>query len=252
MQISKVTYWFVFILCFLCSCTPQKKLLYLQGQLDDIHQIQSQYQYRIQRGDLISMNVFSINEKANNVFSKGDNGRNIMNSDISAYLNSFVVSDSGYLSVPLIGNIYVEGYSLQQVREMIQEKIREFFLDAVVDVKIVSFKISILGEVNKPGVYRVYDARLNIFEAIGLAGDLTVYGKRDILLVRQQSNTQKVFEVDLKDRNILTKEYFYLLPDDIIYVQPHKAKIFGFAKVPISEILSVITTTIVVVSFIIK
>ncbi len=252
MQISKYSFWFLIVIWLFSSCTPQKELLYLQGNIEENYHAQLQYEYRIQTGDLLSVNVFSVNEKVASLFAKGDNNRSVVNSEISAYLNSFVVSDSGYMTVPLVGNVYVEGLSLQQARDMIQEKIREFFFDAVIDLKIVSFKISILGEVNKPGVYRVYDARINIFEAIGLAGDLTIFGKRNILLIRQQGGVQKIHEVNLKDRNLLTQEYFYLAPDDIIYVQPHKAKTFGFAKVPISEILSIITTTIVVVSFITK
>ncbi len=240
------------LLAFVFSCTPQKKLVYLRNAKTGTHETGRQFVYTLNRGDILSITIYSVNEKAVELFSPNRGHATNISSEIGAFLHGFLISDSGDINLPLAGKIRIEGLPLQQASEVIQAKIREYFLDAIVDVKLINFNVTILGEVNRPGRYRVYEPSLNILEAISLAGDLSVYGKRDIKLIRATENGYEIFEIDLKDRNLLTNKHFYLLPNDIIYVEPHKAKTFGFGTVPISLLLSTITTFILLLNFVLK
>ncbi len=250
---KRIFYRFPILLPFLLilvSCTPQKKLIYFKNIEEGKQYSVNQFVYRLQYGDVLYVSVYSINEQAAQLFSS--TGKSVVNmqNDMSAYLHGFVINESGEINLPLVGMLKVSGLTIEQTALLIQEQIREYFYDAVVDVKLLSFQITILGEVNKPGTYRVNYPRINIFEAIGLAGDLNVYGKRDITLVRETSEGVAIFKMDLKDRNIMAHECYYLLPNDIIYVEPHKAKVFGFNTVPITLLFTTISSLILILNYI--
>jgi len=233
------------------SCTPQKKLIYLQNAAQGSQVTVQNEKYTLRKGDVLSVRVFSVNEKVTQLFSATSS--NVTSStDIASYLNGFAISDSGDINLPLIGKLRIEGMTLQESAEFIEINIREFFFDAIVDIKLMSFQFTVLGEVNRPGTFRVYDPELNILEAIALAGDLNVYGKRELMLIRETSAGHEIHKIDLKDRNLMANEYFYLLPNDIIYVEPHKAKSFGFNTVPVNTLLTTISTLILILNFINK
>jgi polysaccharide biosynthesis/export protein len=239
----------VLLVLVFSSCTPQKKLIYFQNTESGTVVSSEKFTYLIRSGDVLSVNVYSANEKVYELMQQGQSNRTF-STDMSVFMQGFVVTDSGYVNMPLVGRIYIAGQNLENATETIQEKFREFFFDAIVDIKIINFTITILGEVNQPGTYRIYDAKINVLEALGLAGDLNVYGKRDITLIREHPNGHIMHKIDLKDKNITQSDYFYLLPNDIIYVEPHKAKSFGFNTVPIATLLSTISTFILILNFI--
>jgi polysaccharide biosynthesis/export protein len=238
------------IISVIVSCTPQKNLVYFNNISTGIQSAKTDFKYTLRAGDLINVTVYSANEKAPDLFRpNGANSAN-MNSEVNMYLNGFVVSDSGQVNLPLIGKIDISGKTIEETTLFIQKLIREYFFDAIVDVKLLNFQVTVLGEVNRPGTYLIYDSKMNILEAIALAGDLTVYGKRDITLIRETSVGFEIYKVDLKDRNLMSHECFYLLPNDILYIEPHKAKVFGFNTVPLTTILSAITTLVLVLNVI--
>lgn len=238
-------------LFILSSCTPQRKLIYLRKIQSGIYQAGNQNLYKLQPGDLLSINVYSANEKAAQLFSANRSiNQAATSNEISAYLYGFIVTDSGYVNLPLAGKINVVGLSLNDAGVQIEQKIQEYFFDAVVDVKLMSFQITVLGEVNKPGTYTVLRPKLNIFEAVALAGDLNVYGKREIVLLRETIKGYEVCKIDLNDKNLIKNEYFYLLPNDIIYVEPHKAKTFGANAIPnvFNTVLSSLSIILVIIN----
>lgn len=232
------------------SCTPQKKLIYLQNIETGVHDSGRAFIYTLRPGDVLSINIYSADENVGRAFSSHKAQSSASVTDASTYLHGFVVSDSGYVHLPLVGKVYVEGLSIEKASEKIDSIVKEFFLDAMVDVKLVSFQVTILGEVNRPGTFRLYNPKVNILEAIALAGDLNVYGKRDLTLIRKTEMGHEIFKIDLKDKNLMSHECFYLLPNDIIYVEPHRAKVYGFNAVPIATLLSTVTTLILILRFI--
>jgi polysaccharide biosynthesis/export protein len=249
----KTSVKFIFLLLCLItafSCTPQRKLVYFRKIQPGIYETGKQPEYKLQPGDLISINVYSANDKAAQLFSANRSINTNVSNEISTYLYGFIVSDSGDVNIPLAGKIYVAGHTLDSAAYKIDNTIKEFFFDAVVDVKLMSFQITVIGEVSNPGTYKVFKPKLNILEAIALAGDLNVYGKREVFLLRETQNGLEVTKIDLNDKKFLKSDHFYLLPSDIVYVEPHKAKSFGANTIPnvFSTILSTLSIVLIIVN----
>jgi len=248
-KISRCTL-LIITLIGLFSCTPQKKLIYLKNAETGIHETGQQFIYTIRPGDILAVNVFSVNEKASEMFRFPSSASGGGLQQMGAAMHGFTVSDSGNVKLPTVGEVKMLGLTLEQAGALLEVKIREIFPDAVVDVKLLNFKITILGEVNRPGVFEINEPRVNILQAIAMAGDLNIFGKRDVTLIRETSKGYELFKVDLQDKSLMSREYFYLLPNDIIYVEPHKAKSFGANTVPtaISAVMTVITTVILIIN----
>ena len=252
MKIYKNLFLILLIILSMSSCTSQKKLIYLQNAEGGTVTEEVKFTYTFRPGDIIAINVYSLNENAARIFNVNKGSVSTATSYYSeqaTYINGFFVSDSGYIKLPIIGDVMVQGLNREETSLLLTELMQEYFFDAIVDVKLANFKFTILGEVQRPNTYKVYDTRINIFEAIGMAGDLNVYGRREIILVRQVGDSQIVFDIDLKSKNIMSQDYYYVLPNDIIYVKPHKSKIYGFSTVPITLIFTTISTLILIINF---
>jgi polysaccharide biosynthesis/export protein len=128
--------------------------------------------------------------------------------------------------------------------------LNEYILQSVVIVKLVNFYVTMLGEVQRPGEYKIYQDELNIFEAISMAGDLTDFANRSqIKLIRQTKQGSEVIDIDLTQRQILASDHYFLMPNDILYVEPLKGKQFTFANFPYAIIFSAISTTLLLVNY---
>jgi polysaccharide export outer membrane protein len=239
------------VLLIFNGCTPPKKLRYLQGETDVVHPVKREFTYNIQPGDVLYIKINTLDNETHQSFNIQGEVASRSSSEIALYLNSYTVSDSGMISFPICGDIYLAGQSIEEAAKTIQKEVAVYLKETTVLVKLMSFKVTILGDVNNPGVYQVYDASLNLFEALGLAGDLNNFGKRKtIKLIRQVEGGLKIVEIDITNQDVLSSEYFYLLPNDILYVEPHVAKSFGFEKFPFTEIFTSISTLIVILTFI--
>jgi len=242
---------FSIIFLSLNACISPKKMKYLQGNEDITHQITREFTYHIQAGDVLYVNLNTLDNTTYESFNpQGKTGSN-STSEIALYLNSYTVNDSGYINLPIVGNINVSGLSIDETSKEIQKNINVYLKETTIIVKLMSFKVTILGEVKSPGVYHVYDASLTLFQALGLAGDLNNYGNRkNIKLIRQTPEGQKIIELDITDQNILSSDYFYLLPNDVLYVEPHVTKSFGFDRFPFTEIFTGITTLFLILNYV--
>ena len=242
------------------ACTPQKRLIYMQGSTADSSLLTKAFDYRLQARDVLMIQVQSSDEVASRAFntvqttmaqtsvSANSDGSNLA-------LTGYIVNDSGYVELPVVGATKVSGLMVEEAQKEILKAVRRYVTDAWVSVRLVSFKITLLGEVNRPGIYRTYENRLNLLDALGMAGDLTEYGNRQqIALIRQQGEKRVITYLDITKRNIIESEAFNLLPNDVIYVPSLKAKSWGFSNAitPITLSLSLISTTILIINFITK
>lgn len=243
------------IILILASCVPQKKIKYLQNkelaEAKTNFVNQKKIEYKIKPGDNLYIKIVSIDEKTSALFNTMDaRYANTMNSDASIYLNSYTVNENGYMDFPLIGKVLVKNLSVEEVKNEIQQSLNEYIKESVVIVKLVNFYVTMLGEVRRPGEYRVYQDELNVFEAMSMAGDLTDFANRnEVKLVRQTKQGSEIIDIDLTDQNFLTSDYFYLMPNDIIYVEPLKGKQFTFANFPYAIIFSAISTTLLLINY---
>jgi len=248
--------FFTFIV--FASCTRQKDIVYFQdinnnnnnNNKDSIYS-KHNIEYKIQSNDIIYVQVLSRYKDVSELFDFNKGGSNIGYNSATMYINGFSVKDSGNITLPILGNIYVANLTVKEAQQVIQKKIDEYLKDAVVILKLINIKYTILGEVKKPGTFEYYGNGLNILEAIGLAGDLTDYGNRkNILVVRTTNNVTETYRIDLTNSNLISSKAFYLLPNDIVYVEPVRKKLYRIDAPNISILLSSITTLILVLNYI--
>lgn len=238
------------------SCVSLKRVRYIQDvashEMGDSISFknESSPDYKVQAGDNLYVDVNSLDSKNMNPFEANNRIAYQNNSEMSVYLNSFMVSDSGYINFPVVGRIKVSGLTINEVKDTVQSKVNDFYQLTTVTVKLVNFKISLLGEVVRPGTYMVYQESINIFQALSLAGDLSPYADRSkVVIVRNNGRGSNVYTINLLKSDLLTSPNYYLQPDDIVYIQPLKSKNYAFTSFPYAIIFSTITTTLLILNF---
>ncbi len=251
---SKTIIWVAgIVLLITSSCTPHREIVYFQDKQDigDTVSYDTSY-YKIKPDDILHVRVLTIEEENYRMFNTDDNFRTARGdrSDITVYIEGYSVNEYGYIKMPVLGNVKVEGMTINEATDHIQEKIDDYLIDATVVVKLVNFNVTVLGEVSRPGNYYVYDNRLTIVDALGLAGDMTDFGKRNVNIVRHTPDGAKFATLDLTDRKSFSSEFFYLQSNDIVYVEPTIAKRLGFKDFPFSVLFSAISTTVLLLNFI--
>ena len=239
----KVIIGFVLVISFFSSCVPIKKQVYFQTAEDTT---KSEYinekliDYKLQPGNNLYIRVISLEPDVTEFFNMGT--QSMFNYDAGIYLNSYSINDAGFLEMPFIGELYVKDKTLKEAKDIIQDQVNEYLNQTMVIVKLVNYNVSIVGEVHRPGQYKIYQDKINIFEIISLAGDLSVFAKRDdIILVRKSEKGSKIYHIDLLSDNILESEFYYIMPDDIIYVKPVKGRNFAYTSFPYALVISSIS-----------
>jgi len=212
------------------SCTSYKNIPYFKD-LDrsgpSINQIQDFPILTIQPGDILGINVTSLNPEASAIFNNnlnrinGNNIDNNFNNPVVGYL----VDKQGTIHVPLIGTMIVSGFTTDEIRKEILTKVVTYLNEPIVNIRILNFKISVLGDVLKPGVFTVQNEQITMFEALSLAGDLQITAERQILLIRELESIREIIPIDLNSKEFFDTPYYYMKNNDVIYVQPSKTKL---------------------------
>lgn len=241
---------FVLVVLIFTSCVTVKQVKYLDdSNRSTIETIkQTAVQYKIQKGDQLYVKILSLDEKTYNFFN-ADAADYANINETKLYLTSYEVNDSGYIHLPMAGKIMVKNLSVEEARDKIQSVVNEYLNQSTVIVKLVSFKVTVLGEVARPGKYMVLNTQINILEALGTAGDITDYGnKKRILLLRQTAEGTQTMYLNLQDPELLKSPNFYLQPNDILYVEPLREKSFGARSFTVGTMLSTLTTAFSAIS----
>jgi len=254
--LSKLAVIILLMALVLSSCVSQKKIKYLQKkQVEDTTSLyfnKRSVNYKIQPKDNIYIRIFSLDEKTFMFFNKQSSGGgyNDYANDASIYLNSYSVTTEGYIDFPIVGQVYVKDLTVEQVKNVLQQLINEYLNETTVVVKMVNFNITIVGEVARPGQYKIYQDEITIFEAFSMAGDLTDFANRNkIALIRGIKGGSKVYYLDLTSDKILTSEFYYLMPGDIIYISPLKIKQWGFSAFPYAVVFTGISTALLLINY---
>lgn len=238
MKQNKFAFWGVLAslaLLFATSCTSYKQVPYMQNSaiVDSLHQADTVFEAKIQPRDLLSIIVMSPNDPVaaapyNLLVSQSYSDRNILSSQPT--YQDYLVDGEGNIEFPIIGKLHVAGLSKQEAENLIFEKIKgAFTVPPIVTVRFADFKISVLGEVASPGTFTIKDDKVNIFQALALARDMTIYGMREnVKVIREDVNGRtSVHELNLTDASIVTSPYYHLQQNDVVYVTPNKAKAKG-------------------------
>lgn len=254
---SRFLLFYISLAVFFASCVPQKKIRYFQNlQEQDTTSVFSNKQaadYKIQVKDNLYIRVYSLDEKAFLFFNKqsGTNSYNDYANDASIYLNSYDVNADGNINFPIIGQVHVKDLTVGQVKTMLEEKIAEYLKETIVVVKMVNFRVTLVGEVMRPGEFTIYKDNLNIFEAISLAGDMTEFANRQrVALIRQVKGGSQVYYIDMTSAKILSSPFYYIQPNDIIYVAPLGYKRWGLGSTfPWALAISSISMALLLISY---
>jgi polysaccharide export outer membrane protein len=186
----------------------------------------------IQPNDILSINISSLSPEASKVFNAPNEPgtTTLAGSAVNTLTAGYLVSQTGDIQFPMLGSIHAAGLTKTELSKQLTTLLKEkqLLIDPIVTIRYLNFRVSILGEVAKPGVYTVPIEKLSILEAIGLAGDLTIYGKRDnVLLIRENGEENKIYKrINLSTADILTSPDFYLKSNDVLYVEPTKNRVF--------------------------
>lgn len=246
----------------LTSCIPHKDIVYLQNKemaTDSLQlMVEQQKPYRVQINDILNIRVKSIDQKSVSILNPIGEGNLNASSSERAYFDGFTVDVHGNIRIPSLGQINVLGYSTEEIEMMIETKLLdEQFKETAnifVTVKLAGLRYSANGEVGSPGTQVLFQERVNIFQAIANVGEIPVTGDRkDVLIIRQYPQGQKIHHLDLTDINVMNSPYYYIQPNDMIYVKPLKQKTWGTGitgretLTTLISVLSLVTTTILLI-----
>lgn len=244
---------FIFLLSFsllFSSCISTHDLIYLQNKDGDEIKTSisavAEKPYRLQTNDILSINIKANDPKLVEIFNVTEQGGANARSEASLYFNGFTVDDHGNIRIPVLGELNVLGYTLEEVRINIEKQLlADYFkkeADIFVTVKLAGFRYTINGEVGSTGTKTLYKDRVNILEAIANSGDITITGNRKaVTIIRQTPSGSEMHDIDLTDINVMNSPYFYLQPNDYIYVKPLKQKSWGTGKTGIESLGTIIT-----------
>jgi polysaccharide biosynthesis/export protein len=241
----------IIILILAASCTSQKKLAYLQNLPEPTGQESFPMEipdYKLQPRDILYITAKAMIPDGtikDFLATTGTVGTTISTGDAGGALYGYNVDSEGNIEIPGIGTIKVSGLKLEETKNKIQELVDKVYLNATVECKLLSFKFTVIGEVRSPGAYINYNNYLTVLEAIGRAGGVGDYGNRDrALVIRPYDKGTKTYRINFQDKNLLTSEAYFLLPNDVVIVEPMPQKIFNMNLPTISFVIMSITSTI--------
>jgi polysaccharide export outer membrane protein len=250
MKFFKQIFKIIAISLLLTSCVPFKDTLYLEKNKDKVADIEinadAYKPYRLQVDDIVSIDIKANNQKEVEIFSKGGNNESgIVNQD-QLYFDGYQIDGFGNIRIPVLGLVNIQGQTVDDVSKMLEKKLlEEYFTPAsnlFVTVKLAGIKYTINGEIANAGTKTVFQDKLNILEAIANSGDITLTGnKKQVVVMRKIPTGYQSETLDLTDANVINSPYFYLKPNDYIYVKPLKQKSTGLGLNGLQTLTTVIS-----------
>ena len=245
---------FLLIFSLYTACSTKKDILYIQDASDELSLNINYNEYVIKIDDILKIDIMSETPEVVKDFNPPTRSSNINNTLISMQLNSYLVNPSGYIDFPSIGKIQVMGMTIDQLREKLFNYLveKEILNNPIIDIKHINAHYTVIGEVKNPGKYEFIKNNLNILEAIGVAGDLNINGKRsDVTLIREIDGKTTINKIDLTKSDFLSSDFYQILSRDIIIVNPNtnrvkNAGIIGNSGTLLS-LLSFLTSLIIVI-----
>jgi polysaccharide biosynthesis/export protein len=243
------------VLFCLSACVPQKKITYFQ-QPDPLNQtvvkVQEPAEHQTQPGDILYVRVQSIDPKAsaflNGPETQTTNG-NALYTEQSLYFTGYEVGQNGMISLPLLDSLHVQGFTIDQVAQLITDSLHGYIDGPVVTVKLSNFRVAVFGEVQNPGSFTFFSSRVTIFQALAQSRPGDFANLKSAVITRQTAPGEVTIQrVDLTGSDIVASQYYYLQPNDQIYLEPLPVKRFGFKDFPYALLLGVVNTAIIIFS----
>ena len=242
----------VFAGLFFASCVPTKDLIYLQNKDKSENAViapVASKPYRLQVNDIVSITIKTLDPKLAVIFSpsQGQAEGGIQGkSEQGLFFDGFTVDDHGNIRMPILGEVNVIGYTIEELRVKIEKQLLEEYFNkeanVFITVKLAGLRFTINGEIGAPGIKTVYQEKLNLLEAVAFSGDITVVGDRKaVTVIRQTPAGMEMHDIDLTDIKAVQSPYYYVQPNDYIYIKPLPQKSWGTGKTGIESLSTVIT-----------
>ena len=245
---NRITIKLILFLVFVCtSCVPTNDLIYLQKRDNEnviVNQIVAK-PYRLQVNDVVSISIKALDQKLVAMFNSSES--NIATkTDIGLYFEGYTVDDHGNIRIPVLGEVSVIGSTIDEVRKTVEKKLSEEYFNKeaniFVTIKLAGLRYTVNGEITIPGTKVIYQDKVNILEAIANSGDITIIGDRKaVTVIRQFPYGTEMHDIDLTDINAMKSPYFYIQPNDYIYIKPLKQKTWGTGTTGIQSLGTLIT-----------
>jgi polysaccharide export outer membrane protein len=258
LRVNKLINPIILLIIFLItSCTAPKDIVYFQDELigkDDRQTVQTELTYK--PNDLLTIVVSGLDPEAVKPFNLPviANNSSLIRAQGELKMQTYLVDLKGNIEFPVLGTINIGGHTTSEATEMLKIKLIEYIKDPIVNIRLANFTISVLGEVNKPGTFTIEDEKISLIEALGLAGDLTIYGKREnVLLIREDNGVKRITKFDLTSIKVVNSPQYYLTQNDMIYVEPNKSRVRSSSYNQNNVIIiSAVATLAAILSLVIK
>lgn len=221
----RVSTAFIALLILATACVPYKEVLYMSDltEAESPLNIVDAAEVALQPGDLLEINISSISLETNAYFLKPGS-----DTDTKSGANTYQVTSEGSVDLPLIGMVKLAGLTPSSAEELLRDRLTEYLQKPTVNVRLVSFQITVLGEVKMPGVYSMPAGKANVLEALATSGDITLYGQRsNVLLIRNFGDDKRSVRLDLRSSDFLLSENYHLQNNDVLYVPPSRGRASG-------------------------
>jgi polysaccharide biosynthesis/export protein len=244
---------FALVIVLLSACVSQRNIEYAQSPKDspefNHNWASSKASVRIQPFDLLYIKIYTIDQPEYNFFGH-ENNSTMLTSDQGISLTAYTVDELGYVSLPVVGKIKVKDLTLDGASTEIKETLKTIMNTPIVSVKFVNNSITVLGEVTRAGTYPYPTEQISIFKALGLAGDVSEYGNRKkVVLIREKGKQIHKYYLDLTKDDIFKSEFYYLKPNDIVYVPPMKLRRYGMKSFPYELVIAAVNALFVVLIY---
>lgn len=247
----------IFVFLILSGCARYKNVQIMQDRFvksDSLLQsipVAQANDIILRPDDNLYINVYGVDMGQIGIFNKQSESQTSNFNEMTLYLQGYLINKDGNIDLPVIGKVKMAGYTVRQAREELQKEIDDYIKGAVVDVRLLSYYITMMGEFNRPGTYTFMRREINVMDAIGKAGDIGVFGdRRSVLIIRKNGNQSETMELDLTNAGFYSSPYFWLQPNDIVYVKPLRSKMVSVNSTTLTLVLTSLTTLIVLLSYI--
>lgn len=245
-------HFYLIIFLISSSCVSNKKIVYFQGAENAIDET-TVTEAKIQPNDNLLILVSSPKVEVSDIFNSINLNETGNSTQESLALQGYIIDKDGYINFPILGRVKLGGLTKNEAINLLQNKISEYVVESTVNIRFLNYRVTVLGEVNKPGVYTVTNEVISLPEALGLAGDMTIHGRRNNVLICREVNGKKEFyRIDMTSPDLFASPNYFLQQNDIVYIQPNKAKSSGAGynqSLPIwTSIFSTIITIIALVT----
>lgn len=222
----RILLYFIIVMSLLSSCASRKDLVYFQADSTELNTSYRMNAPKLQRGDILTISVTADDIRATEPFNQINAYQGASLQNTNPFIPTYTIDENGYVDFPKLGKVLLAGKTRTEAIDFLRNEVSKYIVNPGVNINIRNFRVTVLGEVVKPGSFIIENDRISILEALGMAGDLTINGVRKNVLVIREENGQKLeHRIDLTNRQSLNSPVYFLKQNDVVYVEPNGAKV---------------------------